>query len=224
MTSSGTGCVLSDKNIIEEIDKGNIIIDPFDLRNLSNSSYDVTLGSWYFRNTTKMDYFNPWSEKDVNEYWGQPQQAVIAKDNEYGLKDEQQYILIYPGETILSHTEQFIGTTEKSQITTMMKSRSSIMRSGLSFCKCAGWGDIGFFNRYCVEITNHGTSKILLLVGKRVSQIVFMYTGLTDNPYNKNGKYQNTNDLEQLKREWSPISLLPKLYLDWENANDILVI
>ena len=208
------GCVLSDKNILEELNKGNIVIDPFDARHLSNSSYDVCLDKYFFRNTTKMEYCNIWNKEDSLKYWGEPLVASVAKESEYGLKEGQEYILIHPGETILSCTREFIGSSEGSQITTMMKTRSSIMRSSLSFCKCAGWGDIAFCSKWAVEVTNHGSCKIPLIVGKRVAQIVFLYTGRTENPYK--GKYQTTGDLEQLKKEWSPMMLLPRLYDDYD--------
>ena len=39
---------LSDKKILEEMKKGDIIITPFHEDNLSTSSYDVALGEYYF--------------------------------------------------------------------------------------------------------------------------------------------------------------------------------
>ncbi|MCX8513508.1 MAG: hypothetical protein ORN26_00305 [Candidatus Pacebacteria bacterium] len=41
-----------------------------------------------------------------------------------------------PGETILAHTNEFIGG--RNHITTMMKARSSMGRSFIEVCKCAG--------------------------------------------------------------------------------------
>ena len=40
---------LSDKRIIEEMKKGDIVIHPFSRDQLATSSYDVTLGEWFFR-------------------------------------------------------------------------------------------------------------------------------------------------------------------------------
>ncbi|MCC6198695.1 hypothetical protein IT401_00545 [Candidatus Nomurabacteria bacterium] len=40
---------LSDKRILEEMKKGDLIISPFKQENLNTSSYDVTLGEWFFR-------------------------------------------------------------------------------------------------------------------------------------------------------------------------------
>jgi dCTP deaminase len=38
--------ILSDKQILAEIEKKNIVIEPFDRKNLGTNSYDVHLGKW----------------------------------------------------------------------------------------------------------------------------------------------------------------------------------
>lgn len=43
--------LLSDKAILRHYQEGTIKISPFDPKNLSTSSYDVTLGEWYYRET-----------------------------------------------------------------------------------------------------------------------------------------------------------------------------
>jgi deoxycytidine triphosphate deaminase len=76
------------------------------------------------------------------------------------------------GETILAHTNEFIGGRET--VTTMMKARSSMGRNFIEVCKCAGWGDIGYVNRWTMEITNNSRFySIPLVVGRRIAQIVF---------------------------------------------------
>ena len=41
--------LLSDQAILSHLQKGTVVIDPFVKENLSTSSYDVTLGKYYFR-------------------------------------------------------------------------------------------------------------------------------------------------------------------------------
>lgn len=41
--------LLSDKAIMKHIAAGSVVIQPFDMANLSTSSYDVTLGPYYFK-------------------------------------------------------------------------------------------------------------------------------------------------------------------------------
>jgi len=80
-------------------------------------------------------------------------------------------------------------------------------------CGAAGWCDIGYINRVTLEIINHHpTLTIVLPVGKEIGQIVFMYTGPTENPYRS--KYQHTGDLEELKASWNPEMMLPRLYTE----------
>ena len=38
--------ILSDSRILEEIEKGTIVIEPFDRKNLGSNSYDVRLGKY----------------------------------------------------------------------------------------------------------------------------------------------------------------------------------
>ncbi len=133
-------------------------------------------------------------------------------------------ILLMPGETILAHTNEFIGGREA--ITTMMKARSSKGRSFIEVCKCAGWGDVGYVNRWTMEITNNSRTKILpLVVGRRISQIIFFYTGKTlQGSYTtgSDSKYCASENLEELQNSWHPLSMLPKLYKDREIKSNSL--
>lgn len=218
---------LSDRLILEHIEKGNIIIDPFDERNLGTSSYDVALGMYFYRekdpqgNTT---VFNPYSENGVKCVWGNTSyEATPAGKNvkKYGLEgmaETDLVIWVNPGETILAHTIEFIGG--RNILTSEMKARSSAGRSFIEVCKCAGWGDVGYINRWTMEITNNSRYyKIPLVVGRRIAQMVFYKTGPIRNKsfdYSKTGKYQNTRNIDELKKNWHPKMMLPRMYLDRE--------
>ena len=59
--------LLSDKAILEHIQKGTVLIEPFVMENLSTSSYDVTLGRYYFRESDPeagAGIYNPVSRDD----------------------------------------------------------------------------------------------------------------------------------------------------------------
>lgn len=216
---------LSDRKILEEIKKGDIVITPFKRSNLATSSYDVTLGEYYFKEQpTKYDHniYNVWSKAHTDHVWGtEPTKAQRAKEvfKKYkfkweGIKPTDKVILLQPGETILAHTNEFIGG--RNHITTMMKARSSMGRNFIEVCKCAGWGDVGYTNRWTMEITNNSRHyAIPLVVGRRVAQIIFFETGpILDRDYSKAGKYQTSTNLREMKRMWTPQSMLPKLYKD----------
>ena len=214
---------LSDKKIKEGIDNGKIVISPFEEENLNTSSYDVRLGENFFREKRLHDatFFNIYSEDHVTRLWGEPERAIPAKklfgSAPDGIYDKEEIILINPGETILGHTVEFIGGRES--ITTMMKARSSLGRNFIQVCKCAGWGDVGYINRWTMEITNSSLSHtIALVVGRRIAQIVFFETGQIESvDYSDSGKYQESDDLEKLKSTWNPYMMIPKTYNDRES-------
>lgn len=209
--------VLSDRDIRREIIAGNIILHDPDRDcsdNIQNCSIDITLGSYFYRNDQPIPYYNPWNLEHVHAYWGDAKEASIIENEhearEKGLKIGDRYILLSPGETILGHTQEYIGGC--NHITTMVKARSSMGRSNVTICRDAGWGDVNFYNRWCLEISNNGSSSVILPVGARIGQIIFFYTGIPDTVYA--GKYQDGNSLKEIVENWNPSMLLPKAYLD----------
>lgn len=218
---------LSNKKILEEMKKGDIIISPFKKENLATSSYDLTLGEWYFREQPSKYHhhiYNIWNKSHTDHVWGtKPLRAEKAKEvfKKYnfdwvGISPDDKVILLEPGETILAHTNEFIGG--QKHITTMMKARSSIGRNFIEVCKCAGWGDVGYINRWTMEITNNSSKyAIPLVVGRRVSQLIFFETGPileNEKDYTGSGKYCTSSDLKTLQKSWKPELMLPKLYAD----------
>lgn len=75
---------LSDRQILKEMDKGDIIIHPFNKMHLSTSSYDVSLGKYYFRERSSkyhLPIYNIWSKSHTNHVWGtEPFLAEPAKN------------------------------------------------------------------------------------------------------------------------------------------------
>src|SRR5205085_279673 len=120
----GVYMLLSDKRIVEELKSGNIVIEPFDDRQLGTNSYDCRLGDWYYqgdKNVHTMHLDNP---NEIRAYWGQPRRAKDGR------------IAVQPGTIILAHTQEIIGA--HNGYVAMMHSRSTAARSGLSVCRCAG--------------------------------------------------------------------------------------
>ena len=217
---------LSDKRILEEMKNGDIVISPFDQGQLATSSYDVTLGEYFFREQPpKYNHalYNIWSQEHMEHVWGAKnvERAVTAKEafKKYnfefdGIHPTDKVIVLRPGETVLAHTQEFIGG--KNHITTMMKARSSLGRNFIEVCKCAGWGDVGYINRWTMEITNNSKNYIIpLVVGRRIAQIIFFETGpVLAKDYTSGGKYASSTDIKKLRKEWVPEMMLPKLWAD----------
>ncbi len=217
---------LSDRKILQHKRAGNIVIEPYNRKHLATSSYDVTLGENYYREqTTDHRIYNIWDDKAVKEAWGKSEVAQEARLvlpwngrrwSWRNIRPTDHIILLEPGETILGHTQEFIGG--RNCITTMMKARSSMGRSHIEVCKCAGWGDVGFFNRWTMEITNNSRKKVIpIVVGRRIAQIIFFETGtILERDYVASGKYQNSTDLKKLKSDWNMEMMLPRLHRDRE--------
>lgn len=216
---------LSDRKILEHMKRGTVVIEPFDRANLCTSSYDVTLGEWFYREQRPKAYknlFNLYNKKDTELIWGtKPERAGRAKEvlahfdfAFEGIRPDDKIILLEPGETILAHTNEFIGGV--GSVTTMMKARSSLGRDFINVCKCAGWGDVGYINRWTMEISNSSRHYIIpLVVGRRIAQIVFFETGpIINENYAVKGKYQSSMDVQRLKKTWRPSTMLPKLWVD----------
>jgi dCTP deaminase len=223
--SANLNMALSDKKILEMKKAGDIIIEPFVRSNLSTSSYDVTLGEYYFPEHSPdllESMYNIYDKEHVERIWGaKPKRAQFARElfkshkrMPKNIRPSDQIIMIGPGQTILAHTNEFIGGL--NHITTMMKARSSLGRSFIAVCKCAGWGDVGYTNRWTMEITNHSTHyHIPLVVGSRIAQIVFFETGeILKSDYADKGKYQTKTNIATLKKRWKATDMLPRLYLD----------
>ncbi len=182
--------LLSDRRIRQAMDAGDIVIEPFEPDNLGTNSYDVRLGEFYFEPNRNMQTVSFLSEEQTKKFWGEPIRAT-------GI------IPVRPGDTILAHTLETVGG--RNGYTTSMRARSSIGRSCMSVCKCAGVGDVGYIARWTMEITNHSHATIELPIGLRVAQILFFEVGETDKHYA--GKYGQSS-------AWSPYDMLPRLYND----------
>jgi dCTP deaminase len=231
--------MLLSKPVIERlIATKHITIDTFKPENLGSAQYDVTLGEHFYREKAPPRYcgrigeerserrlYNPFDENHVRNRW-QLDQPIAHEDwiertgvplINVGLGEK--LILLEPGEMILAHTEEFIGGS-CDFITTKMYARSSSGRNGLEVCRCAGLGDVGYFTRWTMEIANTSRyDSIFIVPGRRIAQLTFFQVERVDpkDVYSKQGKYQDSDALDQLKAAWTPDAMIPKQWLDRES-------
>ena len=111
--------LLSKPMILEHKRLGNIVISPYEEGNLNSASYDVRLGEHYFQEqplrADKKQIFNPFDPSDIQRLWGnhriaRPAREWVSRNGPLkNIKPNDKIIVIGNGETILGHTEEFIG-------------------------------------------------------------------------------------------------------------------
>ncbi len=218
--------VYSNMQIRAAIQHSHIVAHPFNDKQVNGSSYDVTLGHWYY--STEMDgdrsLYNPFDQTDVNRYFSGPHHSTAhnlwcAENGRTlmpGIPEDHPIIVLRPGERILAHTHEFIGI--KAPGTSTMQARSTWGRNGVAVCLDAGWGDPGYINRWTMEIYNmNKRDSVVLPVGERIAQVVFYHTGPVQGEYSSlSGKYQQSSDsdLSEIVRNWRPESMLPQAFKD----------
>ncbi len=216
--------VYSNLELEAAIKDGHIIFHPYRPEHINGSSIDVTLGEWYFRTDSQSQtgIYNPFDQDAVGKYFGEPQRAMlhsewIAQTGNKPLVNiplDHRIIVLEPGERILAHTQEFIGILPPG--TTSMQSRSTWGRNGLAVCFDAGWGDPGYVNRWTLEVYNlNQRHSIVLPIGERIAQLVFLHTGEVRSSYDKlSGKYSDSTNLDELIKGWDPVQMLPRAYKD----------
>lgn len=215
--------VLGDAEIRIGVSSGQLVIEPFDGDLLKSSSYDVRLGGHYYKAERvghQVD-FSPYDEVEVKNYYAGPYRAITHKEwcekhrhqAFKGIGDDELIIVLAPGECILGHTVEYIGA--RYGATTMMKARSSLGRINISACDDAGWGDVGYINRWTMEIRNKNKDVwVPLVVGMPIGQVVFFWVAGATNNYGEEGHYQGGRDIRKIKQAWRPDGMLPQIYSD----------
>ena len=189
----------------------DVIIVPFREDQLQPNSYDIRLGEHFYVERHEgcvPPKYNVYDPEHVAATWGYVHPPVQTEGPFAG----RRVLWLAPGERVLGHSEEYIGG--RNTVTTMIKTRSSLGRSGLSTCLCAGSGDVGFVNRWALEISNHlKNHAIPLVIGERVAQMLFLRTGPCARPYT--GQYQAAGaSVEELIAAWTPDVMLPRIRLD----------
>lgn len=160
--------ILSDKQILEEIENKNIVIEPYDRDNLGTNSYDVHLGKWLA--VYENDILDAREHNKITR-------IEIPEDG---------YTLL-PSKLYLGVTEEY---TETHKHVPFLEGKSSVGRLGIDIHSTAGKGDAGFCNTWTLEISVKQPVKIY--AGMPVGQIIyFVIDGEIEVPYNtkKNAKY-----------------------------------
>ena len=173
--------ILSDKKIIEEIKKGNIVIKPFNLKNMGGNSYDVHLNK----------YFAQYKDKILDAKKHNKIKHFEIPENGFILK---------PGQLYLCTTEEY---TETHKHVPFLEGKSSTGRLGIDIHATAGKGDVGFCGYWTMEIS---TSKpVRIYRGMPIAQLIYyVVEGKVNRLYHKraNAKYSNKEKLPKESMMW----------------------
>lgn len=188
--------ILSDTDILREIDLGNIICAPFDRNNLSNSSIDLRLGQYIFEqngiyHTVKFDTDASGKLKVVN-----PVKPKIHNLLNLKVRDSHKFVL-KPGQCILAQTLELVGNPG-DRIVSQILDKSTLARLHLSVCYSAGYIDAGNVLSVTLEIKNNSKNAIELQYGMQICQVRFQYLNSSVTAKYA-GKYSKTLNLQVAK-------------------------
>lgn len=154
--------ILSDKKILEAIETGEIVIEPFDRACLGTNSYDVHLSKHLA--TYEAEILDAKKHNTIHHF-------EIPEDG---------YIL-RPGILYLGATQEY---TETHNSVPFLEGKSSIGRLGIDIHATAGKGDVGFCNSWTLEISC--TQPVRVYAGMPIGQLIyFMVEGEIERFYNK---------------------------------------
>lgn len=181
--------VLSDSEILKEIESGNLSITPFSIDMLGPNSYDVTIN--------KSVKISPIIHDSVLD---------CKKDNSNAFKEFEMNdtgLILYPDELNIAHINETVKIP--NHLCANIDGKSSLGRLGLSVHVTAGFIDSDFRGQIVLEIT--ATLPIRIYPNMPIAQIKFFEVkGQVLNPYGsrKNSKYQGQtgNQLSQMHKNF----------------------
>jgi dCTP deaminase len=161
--------LLSDRDILAEIDAGRIGLDPLDTAMIQPSSIDVRLDK-FFRifDNHKYPHIDPAAD-----------QSDLTRPVE--VEGEEAFVL-HPGEFVLGSTYEQV--TLPDDVAARLEGKSSLGRLGLMTHSTAGFIDPGFSGHVTLELANVATLPIKLYPGMKIGQLCyFRLTSPAQNPY-----------------------------------------
>lgn len=176
--------ILTDKQILLEIEKKNIVIAPFDRKNLGTNSYDVHLSKHF---ACYEDDILDAKKHNKIRHFELPEEGFILK----------------PGVLYLATTLEY---TETHKHVPFLEGKSSMGRLGVDIHATAGKGDVGYCNYWTLEISCIQPVKIYPFMP--VGQIIYFATeGTIENFYNTkyNVKYNEKTERPVESMMWKNI-------------------
>ncbi|GAA1030264.1 dCTP deaminase [Virgisporangium ochraceum] len=161
--------LLSDRDLIDELKAGTLLLEPFDPALVQPSSIDVRLDR-FFRvfNNHLYTHIDPAEQQDDLT-------AMVE------VADGQPFVL-HPGEFVLASTLEVI--TLGDQLAGRLEGKSSLGRLGLLTHSTAGFIDPGFSGHVTLELSNVANLPIRLWPGMKIGQLcIFRLSSPAEHPY-----------------------------------------
>ncbi|GAA1637486.1 dCTP deaminase [Kribbella alba] len=161
--------LLSDRDILAEIDAKRVQLDPFDAAMVQPSSVDVRLDRFFrvFENH-RYPHIDPAEE--------QPDLTRMVEP-----AGEEPFIL-HPGEFVLGSTYELVALPD--DVAARLEGKSSLGRLGLLTHSTAGFIDPGFSGHVTLELSNVATLPIKLWPGMKIGQLCFFrLSSPAEHPY-----------------------------------------
>ena len=161
--------LLSDRDLVAEIDAARLRLDPFEPTLIQPSSIDVRLDH-LFRvfNNHLYTHIDPSIQQD---------ELTTLID----VPDGEPFVL-HPGEFVLASTAEVI--TLGSQLAGRLEGKSSLGRLGLLTHSTAGFIDPGFSGHVTLELSNVANLPITLWPGMKIGQLcIFRLSSPAEHPY-----------------------------------------
>lgn len=153
--------ILTDIQILDAIERGDIVIDPFDRANLGTNSYDVHLAPFMAVYTDES--LDAKLHNQIRHFEIGPEGFVIR-----------------PGELYLGVTTEY---TETHCAVPFLEGKSSVGRLGIDIHATAGKGDVGYCNTWTLEISC--VKPVRIYAGMPIGQLIyFLVSGDIINRYN----------------------------------------
>jgi len=161
--------LLSDRDILAEINSGRVQLDPFDAGMVQPSSIDVRLDR-FFRTFENHRYPHIDPAED---------QPDLTREVE-PIGDEP--FILHPGEFVLGSTYEVVGLPD--DVAARLEGKSSLGRLGLLTHSTAGFIDPGFSGHVTLELANVANLPIKLWPGMKIGQLCFFrLSSPAEHPY-----------------------------------------
>jgi len=161
--------LLSDRDILSEIDAQRVALDPFDAAMVQPSSVDVRLDRFFrvFENH-KYPHIDPAQD--------QPDLTRLVEP------EADEPFILHPGEFVLGSTYEVV--TLPDDVAARLEGKSSLGRLGLLTHSTAGFIDPGFSGHVTLELSNVATLPIKLWPGMKIGQLCFFrLSSPSEHPY-----------------------------------------